>query len=198
MGTTASKRSKRLLERRKSKASISVGTVMEPSAPPLPEVMIPTAPLLQRPKEQFQPVGGGYPTKYFCVDPQGHLICSICTEVVCSPLNLETCSHMICKSCFDPQLIKVCPQCRAELPVRPLAINVFVQHVVSQLHVRCPYYSECKWSGPLGTDARTAQAHLDTCPFQPFRACESCAMHVHKNDFPVHQRDQCRFRNSRM
>lgn len=73
------------------------------------------------------------------------LVCAICSNLVCCPLNLSVCPHAFCKNClqrwFELKQHASCPLCRVVFPEKSFdefSINRFLQNKVEQLKMRCP------------------------------------------------------------
>lgn len=105
------------------------------------------------------------------------LVCSICANIVCCPLNLETCVHIFCRECLRRwQSVSgqsSCPVCRIDFP--SIVINRFLQHRVEQLQVKCPnHLAGCSTLLSLKQHGKERNQHCQDCDFNPFE-CPHCA-----------------------
>lgn len=145
------------------------------------------------PSTCYTPTDGGFPIELFTEPVESYLICSICNDVVCNPLNLEACSHLFCSTCLRKYRNQECPNCRVSLPEnKVLATIPFVAQLLAQRQVRCPFMQNgCSWVGMMGTDARNVQLHIDQCIHNPVFRCEQCDTFVAVSHRDEHTHHSC-------
>ncbi len=99
--------------------------------------------------------------------------CSICQEVLNTPIITTSCSHHFCKACLDSYQKSVpankksfCPNCRS--PFTPLPLSP-IEPILDTLLVRC-LSKECPWTG----NRSSLKSHLrNSCPIYFLCACSS-------------------------
>lgn len=123
------------------------------------------------------------------------LICAICHNIVCCPVNISTCAHLFCRSCLSqwcksPTLkfsLATCPVCRTALSkLEDYDVNSYIQNKVDQLQVRCPNFNQgCMVLLPLKQHGNEIQNHLHQCEFTSYD-CPYCSKSLLVKEKKVH------------
>lgn len=126
-------------------------------------------------------------------------VCIICHLLMENPQQIQSCGHMLCKSCMTKLVARevdfsaCCPTCRNLFdPDCEVTDAVSVRLAINGLKVRC-MASECAWQGSLGR----AEEHLQTeCKhaLSVMDVCASCQQKVAKGDLEDHTTNHCPLR----
>ncbi|SAL97393.1 hypothetical protein [Absidia glauca] len=100
------------------------------------------------------------------------LVCNICSEVLCEPVQVHCGEdHIFCHQCILPLVDSKqsndipCPTCNMPMNANTLQPSKFVQRQLGRLAIRCQYHaSGCPWTGTLSSD------HISHCTFKS-RVC---------------------------
>ncbi|CAF3903083.1 unnamed protein product, partial [Rotaria sordida] len=117
------------------------------------------------------------------LDPK--FICSICSFILCDPVQLNTCGHRLCQSCFATlnQTIIKCPQCDIETPRDQIMLDRGFKNDMQSLPIIC---SHCNWTDIL----KNYQEHLDQYHRNPI--CNYCDEQFNSvNQLNQHKAFQC-------
>ncbi|CAF3069989.1 unnamed protein product, partial [Rotaria sp. Silwood2] len=113
-------------------------------------------------------------------------ICSICSFILCDPVQFNTCGHRLCQTCFATlnQAIIKCPQCHTETPRDQIMLDRGFKNDMQSLPIIC---SHCNWTDIL----KNYQEHLDQCHRNP--KCNYCdEQFISVNQLNQHKTFQCR------
>ena len=82
---------------------------------------------------------GGYPSTLFLAEPSEHLLCSICLEVMKTPIQCPQ-GHSFCRSCILSTLASTskCPMDRLDLQADSLVLNISLAGIIDNLEIKCP------------------------------------------------------------
>jgi TNF receptor-associated factor 4 len=82
---------------------------------------------------------GGFPSALFLSEPSEHLLCSICLDVMRSPIQCPQ-GHSFCRSCISSALASdsKCPMDRIDLQADSLVLNLSLSGIIDNLDVICP------------------------------------------------------------
>ncbi|KAH8554525.1 hypothetical protein BGW37DRAFT_201566 [Umbelopsis sp. PMI_123] len=114
----------------------------------------------------------GIPKDLFLEPPILDLICSICTDVIDGPIQVQCAEdHIYCHDCIHDYLKKGkthCPLCKVELDVNLFQASKFVARQIGRLKVRCANASKgCNFQGPISENhSTTCQFQSEACPHQ--------------------------------
>eukprot|EP00054_Salpingoeca_dolichothecata_P005770 m.36090 g.36090 ORF g.36090 m.36090 type:complete len:464 (+) comp15914_c0_seq1:376-1767(+) len=77
------------------------------------------------------------------------LICSICQDILLTPMEGAACGHLFCLSCieqwFQRSKSRTCPECRAA--INQLKSSRVVANIIADLPVKAGEDSGCTWTG---------------------------------------------------
>ena len=132
----------------------------------------------------------GYETNRFTEDVDEELICSICGQVLESPVQIRQCEHCFCGSCINEWLKhqSVCPVDRSPVSPREDLIQPprILRNLLGRLKISCV-------NKEFGCDVVVRldglQAHHNECQYNPKRpvACEKgCGIVVPLDEVPQH------------
>jgi len=132
----------------------------------------------------------GYETARFAESVDEELICTICGQVLESPVQIRQCEHCFCSTCINEWLKhqSVCPVDRSPVSPRDDLIQPprILRNLLSRLKISCVYKSYgC--STIVRLDG--LQAHHDECEFNPKRpvSCDQgCGLIVPLDEVPQH------------
>ncbi|KAI9280902.1 hypothetical protein BC943DRAFT_363297 [Umbelopsis sp. AD052] len=114
----------------------------------------------------------GIPKDLFLEPPILDLICSICTDVIEGPIQVQCAEdHIYCHDCIHDYLKNgntLCPLCKVELDVNLFQASKFVARQIGRLKVRCANASKgCNYQGPVSENhSTTCQFQSEACPHQ--------------------------------
>ena len=102
--------------------------------------------------------------------PPDALICTICLDIINTPVQAICCGKLFCKTCQENTIKRdtKCPHCRNTMKVFE---DKRCQQEINELKIVCPYYVRgCEWNGCV-SDLKN---HIEKCQFKFIRCPNKC------------------------
>ncbi|XP_013794849.1 TNF receptor-associated factor family protein DDB_G0272829-like [Limulus polyphemus] len=135
-----------------------------------------------------------YSLENFDPAPDDELLCSICQNVYCDPVECS-CRHVFCRSCISSWLDirKTCPICRKKTyffdikPVVPIVTNM-----ISKLTIKCPNFTQgCNQKITLDNYLM----HKKVCNYEMVECSNpDCRKKMKRKKLERHQFTDCKYR----
>lgn len=108
--------------------------------------------------------------KLFLERPPDALICTICWDIIDTPVQAICCGKLFCKTCQENAVKRDtnCPHCRNTMQVFE---DKRCQQEINALKIVCPYYvRDCAWNGCVSD----LNNHIEKCQFKFVKCPNQC------------------------